>query len=106
MTRRRVFCACDGGRLVEIDADEGTIVRAADLLGVPDVIFFNTMLDRLYVAVGDPGVMEVFDTRSLTRVQTVVTEKDAHTLGFDADRNTVYAFLPATHRAAVYIDRG
>ena len=106
VTRRRVFCACDGGRLVEIDADEGTIVRAADLLGVPDVIFFNTMLDRLYVAVGDPGVMEVFDTRSLTRVQTVVTEKDAHTLGFDADRNTVYAFLPATHRAAVYIDRG
>ena len=106
VTRRRVFCACDGGRLVEIDADVGTIVRAADLLGVPDVIFFNRMLDRLYVAVGDPGVVEVFDTRSLTRVQTVVTEKDAHTLAFDADRNTVYAFLPATHRAAVYIDRG
>src|SRR5438874_1972225 len=58
------------------------------------------------VAVGDPGVVEVFDTRSLTRVQTVVTEKDAHTLAFDAGRNTVYAFLPATHRAAVYIDRG
>ena len=106
VTRRRVFCACDGGRLVEIDADEGTIVGGTDLLGVPDVIFFNRMLARLYVAVGDPGVVEVFDTRSLTRVQTVVTEKDAHTLAFDAGRNTVYAFLPATHRAAVYIDRG
>jgi DNA-binding beta-propeller fold protein YncE len=105
VTRRRVFCACDGGRLVEVDADTGTIIRATDLLGAPDVIFFNTMLDRLYVAVGDPGVMEVFDTRSLTRVQTVVTETDAHTLAFDADRNIVYALLPATHRAAVYIDR-
>ena len=28
----------------------------------------------------------------------------AHTIGFDAVRNTVYAFLPETHRAAVYLD--
>jgi DNA-binding beta-propeller fold protein YncE len=106
VTARRVFCACDSGQLVEVEADRGTILRAADLAGAPDVIFFNAALDRLYVAVGDPGVVDVFDTRSLERVQTVVTEKGAHTLAFDADRNTVYAFLPATHRAAVYIDRG
>jgi hypothetical protein len=34
----------------------------------------------------------------------ITTEKGAHTLGFDASRNKVYAFLPQTHRAAVYKD--
>jgi DNA-binding beta-propeller fold protein YncE len=102
---RRLFCACDGGRLIEVNADRDDVVRGADLAGVPDVIFFNSALERLYVAIGDPGVIEVFDTRSLKRVQSVVTEKGAHTLAFDADRNMVYAFLPVTHRAAVYLDR-
>jgi hypothetical protein len=34
----------------------------------------------------------------------VKTEPGAHTLGFDAARNLVCAFLPATHRAALYVD--
>jgi hypothetical protein len=50
-------------------------------------------------------VIEVFETTSLTRRQTVQTEAGAHTLSFDAARNIVCAFLPATHRAAVYEDR-
>ena len=103
---RRLFCACDGGRLVEIDADTGAILRSADLAGVPDVVFLNAALARLYVAIGDPGVVEVFDTRAMRRVESVVTGKGAHTLAFDAARNLVYALLPATHRAAVYADRG
>jgi len=103
---RRLFCACDGGRLVEIDADTGTILRSADLAGVPDVVFLNAALARLYVAIGDPGVVEVFDTRAMRRVESVVTGKGAHTLAFDAARNLVYALLPATHCAAVYADRG
>jgi DNA-binding beta-propeller fold protein YncE len=103
---RRLFCACDAARLVELDADTGAIVRGADLAGVPDVVFFNAALARLYVAIGDPGVVEVFDTHALRRVETLVTEKGAHTLAFDAGRNLVYALLPGTHRAAVYRDRG
>jgi DNA-binding beta-propeller fold protein YncE len=103
---RRLFCACDAARLVEVDADRGAVVRAADLGGMPDVIFLNAALARLYVAIGEPGLIEVFDTRALRRVETVVTERGAHTLAFDAERNLVYAFLPETHRAAVYADRG
>jgi DNA-binding beta-propeller fold protein YncE len=103
---RRLFCACDGAELVELDADTGKVVRSAPLAGVPDVIFFNAAPARLYVAIGDPGVIEVFDTRTLRKVETVITEKGAHTLAFDADRQLVYAFLPATHRAAVYAERG
>jgi hypothetical protein len=35
-------------------------------------------------------------------IETVPTEKGAHTLGFDPDRNRVYAFLPQTHRAQIF----
>jgi DNA-binding beta-propeller fold protein YncE len=103
---RRLFCACDGARLVALDADTGRVVREAPLAGVPDVVFFNAALSRLYVAIGEPGVLEVFDTRALCRVEAVVTEKGAHTLAYDPERSLVYAFLPGSHRAAVLVDRG
>ena len=41
----------------------------------------------------------------MRRRETVPTEKATHTLTFDATSNTAYAFLPETHRAAVYVDR-
>jgi DNA-binding beta-propeller fold protein YncE len=103
--RRRVFCACDAAVLVEVDADTGRLVAEAPVAGPPDVIFLDAALGRLYVAIGDPGVLEVFDTVPLRRRETIVTEPGAHTLSFDAARNVVCAFLPATHRAAVYHDR-
>jgi hypothetical protein len=40
----------------------------------------------------------------MLRIETVKTEKGAHTIAFDATRNKVYAFLPQTHRASVDID--
>ena len=46
----------------------------------------------------------MFDTAELRRIEAVPTEADAHTLAFDAASATVYAFLPETHRAAVYVD--
>jgi len=104
VARRRLFCACDAAALLELDADTGDVVGAADIAGVPDVVFFNAALGRVYVAIGDPGVIEVFDTVPLRRHETVETEAGAHTLAFDPARNLVCAFLPATHRAALYID--
>ena len=105
VTRRRLFCACDAGVLAAVDADTGTVLTTHSIAGVPDVVFFNPGLGRLYVAIGDPGVIEVFETTSMTHRQTVQTEAGAHTLSFDAARNIVCAFLPASHRAAVYEDR-
>ena len=101
---KRLFCACDAGKLFALDLSSGAILLEADLSGTPDVIFFNAALKHLYVAVGEPGVIDVFDTVSLNRLETIPTEKDAHTLGFDATRNKVYAFLPESHRAAIYLD--
>jgi DNA-binding beta-propeller fold protein YncE len=102
---RQLFCACDGKQLIEIHADSGEITRQIKIGGVPDVIFFNATLKRLYVAIGDPGVIDVVDTKTLRCSETVRTERGAHTLAFDASSNTIYAFLPETHRAAVYVDR-
>ena len=49
-------------------------------------------------------MIDVFDTETMRCVESVPTERGAHTIGFDAERNTVYAFLPDSHRAAVYRD--
>jgi DNA-binding beta-propeller fold protein YncE len=100
----RLFCACDGGKLFSLDARSGKVLAESDLSGVPDVVFFNAALKRLYVAIGDPGVIDVFDTERMRRSETVRTERGAHTIGFDPARNKVYAFLPGSHRAAVYVD--
>jgi len=103
--KQRLFCACDDGQLITLDASSGKILNASDLSGKPDVIFFNVHLKHLYVAIGDPGVIDVFDTTTMKRNETISTEKGAHTIAFDAARNKAYAFLPQTHRAAIYFDR-
>lgn len=105
-TTGRLFCACDGRALVVLDARSGAELARVELAGVPDVIFFNRNLRHLYVAIGEPGLIEVFETDGMRRVEAVRTEVGAHTLGFDPRQNTVYAFLPDTHRALVFQDRG
>jgi DNA-binding beta-propeller fold protein YncE len=102
----RLFCACDDKTLVVLDSRSGAVLTRAELAGVPDVIFFNRERRHLYVAIGDLGLIEVFETDRMRLLETVQTEAGAHTLGFDPSRNTVYAFLPNTHRALIYADRG
>jgi len=102
---RRLFCACDAGVLLVVDADTGTVLETHPIAGGPDVVFLNARLGRLYVAIGEPGAIEVFDIAARRRHEIVGTEVGAHTLAFDAARNLVCAFLPASHRVAVYEDR-
>jgi DNA-binding beta-propeller fold protein YncE len=102
----RLFCACDAGVLLAIDAASGRALGEVELSGAPDVIFLQPPTGLLYVAIGDPGVIDVIDTSRMRRVQTVSTEAGAHTLAIDRQRGKIFAFLPETHRAAVYQDRG
>lgn len=104
LANRRLFCACDRGGLFTIDLLHGAVSKAAELAGQPDVIFHNSRLNHLYVTIGDPGLIQVFDTRTMILIQTMMTEPGTHTIGFSRDRNKVYAFMPETHRAAVYLD--
>jgi len=99
---RRLFCACDAGDLYEIDLESKSISEPSKLAGPPDVIFYNPKLDRLYVTIGDPGVIQVFDTKTMKEVQTVTTEPGTHTIAFNQHTGRLYAFMPETHRASVY----
>jgi YVTN family beta-propeller protein len=102
---RRLFCACDSKKLIVLEADTGKILQEAPLSGAPDVLFANVALRHLYAAIGDPGVIEVFDMDAMRLIQTVPTGSGAHTMAFDAVRNKVYALLPQTHSVAVFVDR-
>ena len=96
----RLLCACDAGVLLAIDPDSGDVLVEVGLSGTPYVIFLHQR-GRLYVAVGDPGVIDVIDLETMRREEVVSTELGAHTLALDRKRNKVYAFLPESHRAAV-----
>src|ERR1700704_2172532 len=98
----RLFCACDAGVLVALDARSGKVLDEKPLSGVPDVVFFNRRRQRLYVAIGDPGVIDVFSTAPLEKLATVETEAGAHTPALSPTADRLYAFLPRTHRAAIY----
>jgi DNA-binding beta-propeller fold protein YncE len=99
---QRLFCACDAGRLVVLDTRTGKALDERELSGVPDVIFFNRHCGHLYVAVGDPGFIDVYDAASMDRLDRIRTEKGAHTLALAPAGDRLYAFLPETHRAVIY----
>jgi len=98
----QALVACDGGAVVALDLAGGREVAQAPIAGGPDAIWFNPHRKRLYVAIGEPGVVDVVDTETMVVVQQVETERDAHTTAFDAGRQRLYAFLPSSCRAAVY----
>jgi len=100
----RLYCACDDGKLICLQAANGQIIAGGNLSGKPDVIFLNSALNHLYVAVGNPGLIDVLDSRTLNRLETIFTAAGAHTLAFDARRNKLYVFLPETHQAQVFAD--
>ena len=102
----RLMCACDVGVLLSIDPDSGHVLGNVDLSGTPDVIFLHRPSRRLYVAVGEPGVIDVIDIETMCRKEVVATEAGAHTIALDRKRNKVYAFFPQSHRAAVLHETG
>jgi DNA-binding beta-propeller fold protein YncE len=99
---RRLFCACDAKTLVALDVRSGSVQAQCALSGAPDVIFLNAARRHLYVAIGDPGVIDLVDAMTLQSLDSIPTEKGAHTLAFAAASDCLYAFLPETHRAAIY----
>ncbi len=100
----RLLCACDVGALVAIEPVSGRVVGEVPLSGAPDVIFLHPETRRLYVAIGDPGVVDVVDVATMRRAEVVPTEAGAHTLALDRRRRKIYVFLPRSRRAAVFHD--
>ncbi|HLW48634.1 MAG TPA: hypothetical protein VKW09_12810 [bacterium] len=102
--RGLAYVACDGGRVIALDLDAGREVADAAIAGEPDAIWHNPDRWHLYVAIGQPGLIAVVDTREKTTVQEIVTEAGAHTTAFDRARQRLYVFLPGTCRAAIYAE--
>jgi DNA-binding beta-propeller fold protein YncE len=105
LDRGRLFCAADDGSLVVLDRDGGEVLKQLPLPGAPDVVMLDPTLERLYVAIGDPGVVCSFDSERLELLETVETEPGAHTCGWDPGGRCLYVFLPASSGAAVYEER-
>jgi hypothetical protein len=105
LDRGRLFCAADGGALAVLDRDSGELLARLPLPGVPDVVMHDPELARLYVAIGEPGVVCSFDSDDLEQLETVATEQGAHTLGWDPDGRCLYAFCPERGGALVFEER-
>jgi DNA-binding beta-propeller fold protein YncE len=100
----RLFCAADGGELVVVGWLLGgpRVEKRLPLRGAPDVVMYDERRQRLYVAIGSPGVVTVFDTGRLEETETVETEEGAHTIGWDPATAQLYAFGPQRGGALVF----
>jgi DNA-binding beta-propeller fold protein YncE len=99
---RRAFVACDGAVVVALDLATGRELGRVPIAGAPDAIWYNSQRERLYVAIEDPGILAVVNTRGMTLDQEVATEAGAHTTAYDDQRQRLYVFLPTSCRVAVY----
>ena len=77
-------------------------MKTLPLPGVPDVVWHDSALRCLFVAIGDPGVVCTFDSDQLRHIETVTTEEGAHTLAVDPFSHEVYVFCPESSGAAIY----
>jgi len=101
----RAFVACDGGKILAVDLETGRELASVAIVGEPDAIWYNADRSRLYVAIGQPGVISVVDTRGMVLAHELPTEGGAHTTAFDRTRQLLYVFLPRSCHAAVYEEK-
>jgi DNA-binding beta-propeller fold protein YncE len=97
-----LWCAADGGQLVVLDPRSGAWSANLRLPGVPDVVMYDRDVHRVYVAVGSPGTVSVFDTRRREEVETIMTEEGAHTTGWDPVTRRLFVFQPKSCGVAIY----
>jgi len=99
-----LYCAADEGTLVALDADGGETIASLPLPGTPDVVMLDPGRRRLYVSIGDPGLVSSFDSERLEHVEDVKTERGAHTSCLAPD-GTLHVFCPESCGAALYAER-
>jgi DNA-binding beta-propeller fold protein YncE len=104
LDRGRLFCAADDGVLAVLDRDSGELLASLPLPGIPDVVMHDPELARLYVAIGDPGVVCAFTSGPLAALETVETDAGAHTCGWDPDTRCLYVFCPGSGGVLMFED--
>ena len=99
-----LWCAADAGQLVVLEPRSGAVSASLPLRGTPDVVMYDRDLHRVYVAVGSPGTVTVFDTQRRLELETIVTEEGAHTIGWDPVSRRLFVFQPKSCGVAIYED--
>jgi DNA-binding beta-propeller fold protein YncE len=97
-----LWCAADGGQLVVLEPKTGAVSATLPLPGAPDVVMYDRDLRRLYVAVGSPGTVTVFDTDHRRELETIATEEGAHTIGWDPVTRRLFVFQPKSCGVGIY----
>jgi YVTN family beta-propeller protein len=98
----QVFIGCEDGHLLVLDSRSGAQLGSVEVGGNPDAIWFNPVSSHVYLAIGNPGIVQVVDTRALAVVETVATGAGAHTLALDVKRQQLYVFRPSTCSVLAY----
>ena len=91
----RLYVACDGGALVEIETTKGQVRGQWPLSGVPDATFFNPASGLVHVAIGKPGLVESINPRTGVRTQVTTGAGATTTALVPPDR--LYVFSPIHH---------
>jgi hypothetical protein len=87
-----LYVACDGGLLVEVDAQSGEMRREWPLAGGPDATFFNPHSGLVHVAIDNPGLIQSINPRTGTSTQFVTAVGATTTALIEPDR--LYVFSP------------
>jgi len=97
--RHRLYVACDGGALVQVDSTSGTVAGQWPLAGAPDATWFNPSSGLVHVAIEQPGVVQSIDPEAgvSTEFQTGSGAKTTALVG----PRTLYVFSPAAAGALV-----
>jgi len=91
----RLYVACDGGALVELETSTGEVRGEWPLSGVPDATFFNPASGFVHVAIGKPGLVESINPRTggCTQFTTAAGAKTTALVAPDI----LYVFSPYHH---------
>jgi DNA-binding beta-propeller fold protein YncE len=98
----RLYVACDGRALIEVGSGSGELRRSWVLAGGPDATFFNPASGLVHVAIGDPGLVQSFDTRTGARGD-FTTAPGAKTTAL-IPPNGLYVFSPTHHGALALVE--
>jgi DNA-binding beta-propeller fold protein YncE len=94
----RLYIACDGGSLVELETTAGKICAEWPLAGGPDATFFNPASGLVHVAIGKPGLVQSINPR--TGVSTQFTTATGAKTTALVPPDCLYVFSP-THLGAL-----
>jgi hypothetical protein len=91
----RLYVACDGGALVELETIAGEVRGEWPLSGVPDATFFNPASGIVHIAIGKPGLVQSINPRAGTSIQ-FTTATGAKTTAL-VPPDSLYVFPPTNH---------